>query len=117
MLEFACAAEKQGMPDAGRLAMSDLRNASSNQISAIGYPEKAPPIKIIELPGLKPGSKLHLPIICPIDSLEAMISHNPARFEKTVLGEPGNIPLMWLHLKHHVVYLKIYSIMLVNNFF
>ena len=106
VLEFACAAEKQGMPDAGRLAMSDLRNASRNLISAIGYPEKAPPIKIIELPGLKPGSKLHLPIICPIDSLEAMISHNPARFEKTVLGEPGNIPLVWLHLKHHVLYVK-----------
>ena len=70
VLEFACAAEKQGTPGLGRLAISDLHNASRNLIAAIGYPEKAPPIKIIELPGPTAGSKVELPIICPIDSLE-----------------------------------------------
>ena len=106
VLELACAAEQQGLPGAGKLAIHDLHNASRNLIAAIGYPAKAPPITIIELPGTKDGSKVQLPIICPIDSLEKMISDNSARFEKTMLGEPGNIGHVWYNLRNHVLYLS-----------
>jgi hypothetical protein len=106
VLEFACAATQQGMPNAGRLAMNDLHNASRNLENAIGYPVKAPPIKIIELPGKTPGSKLQLPILCPIDTLEAMIAHDTARFNQTIIGEPGNIQFVWHNLRNHVLYVK-----------
>jgi hypothetical protein len=106
VLDFACAAQDQGCPGIERLAITDLHNAARNLIAAVGYPEKAPPIKIIELPGAKPGSKMQLPIICPIDALEKMLSCDRARFETAVRGEPGTIASFWRNLRGHVIYEK-----------
>ena len=86
VLELACAAQDQGTPGIDRLAMHDLKTASRNLVAAIGYPEKAPPIRIIELSGPKPGTKVQLPIICPIDSLEKMIAEKKIKVSSFAQG-------------------------------
>ena len=35
-----------------------------------------------------------------------MIAHNPERFQKAIVGEPGNIPYVWQNLKNHVLFEK-----------
>jgi hypothetical protein len=35
-----------------------------------------------------------------------MISDNPTRFKKSVVGEPGNVEHFWHNMRHHVLYLE-----------
>ena len=92
VFEFGSAASQQGCPDIEQLAKKYLRNAARTLMAVVGYPEKAPNIRFIEvLP--KDGSKtLELPILCPIDVVEKMIQSDHDRFVKCVLGEDGDIP-------------------------
>ena len=82
VFEVGSAASSQGCPDLERLAQTDLHNASRNLTAAIGFPKKAPRISIIPVQS-KRGPR-ELPIICPIDALEKMISDDADRFCKSM---------------------------------
>eukprot|EP00959_Pyramimonas_sp_CCMP1952_P419952 8795987-Pyramimonas_sp.AAC.1 len=64
-------------------------------MNAIGYPGNAPAIQFIEVPTKKAGATRDLPVICPIDTLETMISKNEYRFFKSTRGVDGDVPSFW----------------------
>ena len=103
VLEYALAAHAQGCPGLGKLANKDVHNAARNIVTTVGYPKKAPKISWIQMP-CKDGSVRELPIICPIDQVEALLAKNPKRFEKHVKGNDGEIQEFWLNIRNTPMY-------------
>ena len=103
VLEYALAAHAQGCPGLGKLANKDVHNAARNIVTTVGYPKKAPKISWIQMP-CKDGSVRELPIICPIDQVEALLAKNPKRFEKHVKGNDCEIKEFWLNIRNTPMY-------------
>ena len=105
VFEIGSAASEQGCPGIEQLATTDMENASRNLLAAVGYPEKAPKIRFIEVK-CKDGSKRDMPILCPIDTLEKMVSSDSDRFCKCMRGVDGDIADFWYNMQGTTVYEK-----------
>lgn len=101
VLEYAAGAAQQGARGLASFIGGD-NNAHRKVVAALGYPEKAPRISWIELPVAGGGLKPH-PILCPIDTLEALLK-DPDKFEKHMRGEDFNVQDLWYGLRATTVF-------------
>ena len=95
VLEYAAGAASQGARGLESFAGGD-RNAHRRVVAALGYPEKAPRLSWIEIPVAGGGVKPQ-PILCPIDTLEALLK-DPVKFQKHMRGEDLNVEDLWYGL-------------------
>ena len=96
VLEYAAGASQQGARGLESFA-GGAHNAHRRVVAALGYPEKAPRLSWIEIPvsggGVKPQ-----PILCPIDTLEALLK-DPDKFQKHLRGEDLNVQDLWYNIR------------------
>ena len=95
VLEYAAGAASQGARGLEKFAGGD-NNAHRRVVAALGYPEKAPRLSWIEIPVAGGGVKPQ-PILCPIDTLEALLK-DPVRFQEHMRGEDLNVEDLWYSL-------------------
>jgi hypothetical protein len=100
LIEYAAGAAGQGAVGVGRLGkQTNPRHAHRHLVSTLGYPEKAPEVDWIEVPG-PDGIWKSLPILCPIKVFESLVA-NPNKFNNTIRGDPGDIHSFWDNLRGH----------------
>ena len=93
-MEYAIGASSQGARGLESFAAASTnRNAHRRVVAALGYPEKAPKLSWIEIPVAGGGVKPQ-PILCPIDTLEALLT-DPEKFQKHLRGEDLNVQDLW----------------------
>ena len=88
--------EELSNPSSKKHAYRDLRRR-------VGYPSKAPPVTYLELPSSDGFLHVH-PIVCPVNTLEALVQKDEARFKATVLGEDGALSAYWEGMLHKPIY-------------
>ena len=103
---MASAAKRQGCPHIEKYAKRSKVNATRNLLASLKLPTAAPPITWIEVPTTK-SEATSLPIICPIDQLEAIYKHDQPRFNKAIKGDDGEVERFWRSMRGKAVYEKI----------
>jgi hypothetical protein len=81
---------------------SDSRNAMRDLRRALGWPDKAPEIKWIEIPTADGPATPH-PIFCPIETFEK-VAADPKHFKESILGPDGEIKKYWDGLRGTVLH-------------
>ena len=103
VLEYAIGASSQGARGLESFAAASTnRNAHRRVVAALGYPEKAPKLSWIEIPVAGGGVKPQ-PILCPIDTLEALLT-DPEKFQNHLRGEDLNVQDLWYCIRDTKVY-------------
>jgi hypothetical protein len=95
VLEYAAGASSQGARGL-ELFAGGGRNAHRRVVAALGYPEKAPRLSWIEIL-VAGGGVQPQPILCPIDTLEALLE-DPVKLQKHMRGEDSNVQDLWYGL-------------------
>lgn len=113
VLEWARAAQSQGMPHVGKYAgrTMDPKNAHREVLAALGKPPDSPDISWVEVPSRGGKSVTNHPIICPIDLIESMVRDKP-KFQTHLLNADGDQVKFWKGLRDQksVVYESVASL-------
>lgn len=107
VLELSLAASNQGAHGVIRAkATWDEKHAHRDLLAAIGWPDKAPEIRWIEIPVGHKGEKRPHPVICPIETFRKIFCDFPKRWAKVLRGEAGACKAFWQSIQHHPIVAK-----------
>ena len=104
VLETAHNAKHQGARDLDRIAdKAEARtNAMRDLRRAVGWPNKAPEMKWLEIPTSGGAENPH-PVFFPIEMFEKL-AESDELFQKTMVGPPGDLEKYWEGLRDTVLY-------------